>query len=325
MTSNQTKASQKRKPRFKRVANHKFQLQGRDIEIIKQVYKHRLLTSGHIKELVGGSGQGILRRLQALYHNQYLDRPREQIKYYRAGSQPMIYGLGNKGAKLLTSDFNVPRSKVDWTSKNRELKITFLEHTLMVSDFMVCLELACRQAGNIKIVGSEEIIARSPAKNYMAVNPYKIKINKTVDVNGESRRIGAVIPDKLFGLHFSDDPEGKNRAYFFLEADRGTMPIIRRNFNRTSFFKKIVGYYHAWHEDIFKETFGFKNARVLTITTSDQRIKDMVKANVIADQLNKGLRMFLFARANKFNISNPSNVIDKVWINGRQEKVSIVE
>jgi hypothetical protein len=310
------------------VTNIRFNLQDRDVEIIKQVYKHRFLNSEHIRALIPGSNQNILRRLQALYHNHYLDRPREQIQPYRAGSQAMIYGLGNKGADLLTREFDVPRAKVDWTSKNKKVQTFFLKHTLLISDFMVFLELACRQAKNIKIIEPEEILSRSPAENQKRINPYALKIEtiKTTQREPKEIKIG-LVPDKVFGLHFTDEPKGKNKAYFFLEADRSTMPIIRKSFSKTSFFKKLFGYYIASHlqENIFEKTFGFKYARVLTITKSEDRIRNMLEANKVVDKKRKGIRMFLFAKASDFDLENNNRVLEKIWRNGRDEIVSLID
>ena len=89
-----TAPKQQRKPRYRRAAGVTLRITERDKHIIYQVYKHRFLTSKHISALVNGSQQGILRRLHLLFHGGYLDRPPEQIRPYRQGSDPMVYGLG---------------------------------------------------------------------------------------------------------------------------------------------------------------------------------------------------------------------------------------
>lgn len=319
-----TITKQQRNPRFSRVSTINFRLQERDIEIIKHVYKHRFLNSGHVMALLPGSNQVILKRLQLLYHGQYLDRPKEQIINYRAGagSSPMIYGLGNKGADLLAQAFKIPRDKVDWTSKNRDVKTVFLDHTLLVAQFMVCLELACRQAKGIKIIEPEEIIAKAPAGTKKKDNPYILRVQAIKTVAGEPRQLSfGLVPDKIFGLHFTLESEGQNRAYFFLEADRATMPIKRRGLARTSYFKKVVGYWAAWRNGIFLKTFNFKNARVLTITKTQDRINNMIKANKEVDERRKGSKMFLFTRISNLNLNNPAIILDKVWQNGRDDEL----
>ncbi|MEE9165520.1 MAG: replication-relaxation family protein [Nitrospinota bacterium] len=310
-----TSTPQKRKPRFQRVNTINFRLQERDIEIVRQVYKHRFLNSEHIKALVRGSDKVILKRLQILYHNHYLDRPRQQIQYYEAGSQPMIYGLGNKGADLISERFNVPRTKVDWTSKNREAKSIFLYHTLDVSDFMICLELACRERGNIKLIESDEIISNTPKQTQNQKNPFILK------AKGFS-----VVPDNIFGLWRTGSPESKNNPlYFFLEADRSTMPIKRRTLKATSYFKKMLGYWSAWQDGIFGKTFKIPNARILTITKSKDRIENMIEANKEVDTLKKGSKMFLFTETANIALEKPTKLLEKIWRNGRDEQlVSLV-
>lgn len=87
-----------RLPRFRRSPSiAPMALTPRDLDIIRAAFRFRFLRSTHLASLFGGSRQVILRRLQLLFHHGYLDRPRAQIDYYRNGSQPMVYGLGNKG------------------------------------------------------------------------------------------------------------------------------------------------------------------------------------------------------------------------------------
>lgn len=72
---------QQRKPRYRRVAGEvNFRLTKRDLEILKLVFEKCFLSSDCIWALVGGSRQGVLRRLTHLFRGGYLDRPPEQIR-----------------------------------------------------------------------------------------------------------------------------------------------------------------------------------------------------------------------------------------------------
>lgn len=51
-----------------------------------------------------------------------------------------------------------------------------------------------------------------------------------------------MIPDELLGLAFDDG----TASYFMLEVDRGTMPVVRKETNRTSFARKLMSYYEGW-------------------------------------------------------------------------------
>src|SRR5262249_29292065 len=84
------------------------------------------------------------------------------------------------------------------------------------------------------------------------------------------------------------------RSYFFLEADRGTMPVIRSNFSQTSFFRKLLAYGATWSQEIHRNRFGFHRFRVLTVTKSQPRVERMVEA---CAQLKQGRGLSLCADA----------------------------
>jgi hypothetical protein len=310
---------QKRKPRYRRVPTQKIRLQTRDKDIINAVYQHRFLTSRHIAALVEGSEQGILRRLQILFHAGYLTRPPEQIRPYKSGSDPMVYGIGNKGAELLEKEFGVARGKINWTGKNREVKQVYLEHTLMVANFMVCLELACKRRKDVQLMSWEQLAQAAPNGLDKDQPPkWKVSVEQNTE-RGSQRYSLSVIPDKVFGLYFPNDPPGKNRALFFLEADRSTMPVIRSNFYKSSFFKKLIGYWESYQQDLFKKYFGFKGARMLTIAKTPQRIDSIIEANKQVDGRKKGSKMFLFLPNDKVEIDQPGKILERLWQNGKDD------
>jgi hypothetical protein len=64
--------------------------------------RYRFLSSTLIIRLIGGSAQQILRSLQVLLHNGYLDRPTSQVAQLAHAfdfcDRPFLYGLGRAGA-----------------------------------------------------------------------------------------------------------------------------------------------------------------------------------------------------------------------------------
>ena len=225
-----------RKPRFQRAPEiAPIQLTERDRMIVRCVFQHRFLRSWQIAALVGGSKQAVLRRLQLLYHHGYLERPRAQIEYFQpGGSRAFVYGLADRGAELLRLTENPSLRALEWSAKNRAVKRLFLEHALLVSDVMVSLELACRQHGGVRFLKSDELPL--PAATRSRLEPFRWKVS----LNGGTRL--GVVPDCVFGLEFADQPPDRNRAYFFLEADRGTMPIARNGLHHSSFHRKLLAY-----------------------------------------------------------------------------------
>jgi hypothetical protein len=96
-----TGAALQRLPRYARAKTElSCVLTPRDLEILKHVESFRLLTSEHLRLIVPGSDQGILRRLQKLFHAGYLDRLRPRFAQ-GGGSSKMVYALTNKGAQTL--------------------------------------------------------------------------------------------------------------------------------------------------------------------------------------------------------------------------------
>lgn len=270
-----------RLPRFKRSSTvAPTQLTERDRDIIRLVHQHRFLRSAQIVALLGGSFQQLLRRLQLLYHLGFLERPRAQIDYYhKSGSRHIVYGLGNKGGTLLKQELGFGFRRVSWGEKNRAVGRMFLEHALLVSDVMVAIELACRERG-IRLLTEKELSL--PGKS----QPFRWRVSLN------SRLKLGIIPDRVFALEFPNQDGTSQRAYFFLEADRGTMPVKRRNLFQTSFYRKLLAYEATWSQSIHRTRFGFHRFRVLTVTASAARVKSLVDA---CSQLERGHGLFLFA------------------------------
>jgi DNA-binding Lrp family transcriptional regulator len=256
------------------------QLTARDREIIQRVFAHRFLRSGHIHAFIGGSRQQLLRRLQRLYHHGYLERPRAQIDYYhQGGSRSMVYGLGHTGAALLKRELNLPFHRLDWSAKNQEVKRLFLEHALMTADIMVAFELACRRHDGVRLISADELSL--PAETRKVREPFRWHVTVR-----QQSHLGAQ-PDRVFALEFPD----RTRAYFFLEADRATMPVMRQDFEKSSFYRKLIAYEATWKQNIHCSRFGFNRFRVLTVTTSVERVNHLIDA---CRQLERGQGLFLF-------------------------------
>jgi hypothetical protein len=287
-------------PRFKRVSTiAPIELTKRDRHIIRLVHRHRFLRSDQIFTLLGGSQQQLLRRLQMLYHHGYLERPRAQLQYYeRGGSRSIAYGLGNKGGSLLKNEFGVAVRSDSWGEKNHAIGRVYLEHALLVSDVMLAIELACRKHGGIRLLYEDELglpLKRQPLG-------WRVKIQNGL-------RLG-VIPDRVFALEFPDASGQNQRVYFFLEADRGTMPVTRRTLSQTSFVRKLLAYEATWTNKIHQRHLGIHRFRVLTVTTSAARVKSLVEA---CSQLKRGHGLFLFADKNILS----GDILSNIWQTGK--------
>lgn len=271
-----------RRPRFvrHRFGKPDFVIQPRDYEIVRIVSDHRVISSEDVHLLVGSSPQGVLRRLQKLFHHSYLDRPRSQR---RLGNAPMIYALGQRGADLIAAE-NGLKPTVDWSEKNRQLQSHYLEHALMISRFQVALRYAAVSSGRVVL------------ERWLPDG----EIRDAVWIEHQDRRERIpVAPDAFFVLR---DVDG--RVHGFLEADRGTMTVAR-------FTAKLRGYFAYWRSGQATQHLGMKNFVVVTVTTSAERAQHLREAaEVVSD---RGLGMFLLAPEADYLPAMDRAIFNPIW------------
>jgi DNA-binding Lrp family transcriptional regulator len=261
-----------RRPRFRRASEPPaFRLTDDDVEIVRQLARHRFLRSTHVAALVGRSLDRTNDRLSRLFHAGYLDRPRAQLDYYpSAGSAPMVYALADRGARLLIERDGVAFANVEWSRKNREAGRPFIEHQLEIMDFYVALQCSARNRPGLRVIHADELAAAFPDQTVNPHNPFGLRARLTH--GGIVREVG-VVPDLAFGLAF---PDGSRRC-FMVEIDRGTMPMMRADITQTSFERKMRGYLTAYAAKQHEKKFGWKAFRILTVTTNDTRKKTMME------------------------------------------------
>jgi hypothetical protein len=228
--------------------------------------------------LLGGSQQQILRRLQLLYQHGYLERPRAQLEYFgKGGSRPIVYGMGKKGGQLLQKETG---AAVHWANGDGDVGEIFLEHAILVSDVMTTIELACRKRGDICLLYEDELTLPTGHSQVQ----WQVRLAGGVP--------HGVVPDRVFALEYGNAKGETERVYYFLEADRGTMPVVRTNSDQTSFQRKLLAYEATWVQKVHKRKLGINRFRVLTVTTSEMRVKSLIDA---CSRLKRGHGLFLFA------------------------------
>jgi hypothetical protein len=189
----------------------------------------------------------------------------------------------------------------------------FVEHTVSIAEFMVRLEVALRGRDDIRILERGEILEDAPK----STRDRLVKLEASIRLRGVLRK-NAVIPDAMFGLRFNEDEE----SYFMLEIDRGEMPVERyKNAQRTYFAKKMLTYYEANRQQRHVHDLGLANFRVLTVTTTPERVERMLSA-LDAITEGRGSNMFLFADQAAFMASNP---LELAWTSGKRERVRLVD
>ena len=287
-----------RNPRFQRVEKFPpIELTPRDADVLRLLRRHRFLRSHQIVSLLGGSRQQLLRRLQKLYHHGYVERPLCQLDYYqRGGSQSMVYGLGNRGAAFLFRTENSGFARLDWNARNRLATRLFLDHALMISDVLVALETACATRSDVRLRHADELLSLSKRDALQWNIPTRGSVHT------------AVIPDAVFALEHTRLDGSTESVFYFLEADRGTMPVQSGNDQRTSIARKLTAYEASWRANIFRQRFNAARVQILTVTTGSARL-DSITACASAYVSATGL--FHFAAFSEIAVS-PVRFLDSL-------------
>jgi hypothetical protein len=305
-----------RRPHFRRHDPPPVLVTDDDIAIIRYVAEHRLRRSTDICKLMSHRpAKKIIERIGTLYHTGYLDRPRAQRDYFSANKRrpAYIYALGNRGAELIAQLDGIDPPKTDWTDKNRDIGRPFIHHRLLIADVLTAFKFATQARADVRFIEPAEILERAPETTRNADNPWKWKAR--VPTPGGAVIDKALVPDAAFGLDFTAE---RKKFFFFLEADRATMPVWRSNLSQTSMYSKFLTYFHGHRAGYHTRTYNITNFRVLTCTTSSDRTANMV------DMLKQKIapsNMFLFTDATA--LQNIPDVLALAWTSGKGQPVRL--
>jgi Replication-relaxation len=243
-----------RRPRFKRVSNFpNVRLTDRDRAILSVVEHYRFLTTSQILSLMPGSRQNIMRRLHRLYHGGSLDRPHAQLPLRFAGEiAELVYA---------------PRKTVSGKQWKRVSSL-FLPHALAVSDAVISIEAACRTHG-LRFVTEQEILESTSD----GADAKHLQWQVTIKDGKASERV-AVIPDATFAIEH-DTTMGSRRFFYFLEVDRGTMPLHRKSLRLSSIYRKALTYRETRRKRILKDRHDIPGFQVLFVSAKETRLKQI--------------------------------------------------
>lgn len=226
-------------------------------------------------------------------------------------TEPCAYGLANKGARLLAELGEPINHRLDWSGKNERTEF-FLAHTLQVAETMLHFQFATRDIA--RLVYHQELLRALPQRTRSDRNQWSLRV--TLRQPGRTI-LTAVIPDRLFGLTYPDS----TTHHFALELDRGTMDIWANHLvGKSSFRRKLMAYLAAREHKRFAEAWAFKSLRVLTVTTSEERIEHMLAAQRrVAPQCPPGF--FLYSTLAQLT---QHGALGPAWTNSKGGHVSVL-
>lgn len=240
----------------------------RDICIFRTLARYRYLRSSYLHAFVGGASEKrFIERLGDLFHEGYLDRPAEQWRFADARYLPVVHELGKGGREVLVASMMGSREAVTWLHHGSHRQY---EHSLMICEVLASIELSMRGCSDLCFIPWADILAKAPETTRRKDRPY------SMNVTSPEVETVTVIPDALFGIEYRS-ANRKLYRFFALEADRGTMPIVRSNRGQTYYLGKLAAYRAIIANQIYRTQLGLPNFLILTVTTSETRHSEIMR------------------------------------------------
>jgi len=271
----------------------------RDIDLLVALYRYRCLSTGQVRRLLFPSDQTANRRLLHLAAAQYLRVLRVP------GIAERVVVLAGRGAELVADHLRVPPETVTYATLRREARHPFfVRHHIDVTDFRIALESECKTASALRLLGFlPEFLNRK-------IDDSRIeKYLRDVIATGGDDVVHT--PDGVFAV----ERDGRS-ALFFLEIDRGTEVVSRRDKGVLKAMGFYLGYLQSGSYQRYRDDFGvaavFSGFRVLFVTTSDKRITNIRNASNAIDDAVDGARRFIWL-APKDQVSS-RGVLRATWV-----------
>jgi len=308
--------------RYSRSPGRNIRLQDRDLEILYEVYRHRLLTTDQIARVLGLRTTG-RRRIGYLYHHGYLERiVMRDPTYAPIGTKPEVYALTTAGGRLLAEKRGISAACRRWNALNRDRKYLSHTHQLWLSEVLVRFREACQRRGDVRFIPEEEIFEKLPEGS--EVRRFSNGLGWRVGLKHRGERIlHRIVPDYVFGFHFEED---ETPVYFFLEVDTGTMTLGESYRDKDStVFQKQVGYVHSFAQKLHERSFGFGNVRALFVTKSHARAENFrMKEQKIRREAPFPVPRILYY-TDKETFDRAADPLSLGWGNGKDDESKALE
>jgi len=238
----------------------------RDIDILSFVARVDLATGDQIMRFTGGSAKNVATRIRLLFWHAFLNRPEHQRTHIAVfsdlGNTPLIYALGPAGKQLLAQRGILP--------KRARGKFPLLPHTVATTEIILSCAIASRADGAPRLVDHADLLPFMPEATRALEHPFRFRVMHQHDFKPISL---SVDPDRLISPEYAD----AHRHNFCVESDLGTETIASRHKGKirlaakSSYARKLAGYFHGWNEGRHRAQWGWQGFRVLTITPSEAR------------------------------------------------------
>lgn len=250
----------------------------RDRSLLRTVADFGVVSTEQAYRLSFPSLSRARKRLRLLWQHRLLKRHVRPVRMGE-GSAALLYTPTRKGKTALAigDGLNgaVPNSRR-----------SIAEHALRINDFRTALTIAIRRTEGLRM----RTWGQGKELRFSAT---------TVGPHGP--RTVPIVPDAFFTV----DGAGQDFCYF-LEIDRGTTDHSRIR-------AKLEAYSSLWQSKAASLQLGIRSFRVLYVTTTEKRLKRMLR---VVQSLNRALGrvdVFSFTCFERYSLAQPDLVLKPIW------------
>lgn len=307
-----------------------------DIEIFKNLYEYRFLTTPYILSLSKYNHlDNLNRRLAQLFHAGFL------IRIKLGNNDSILYLIGPEAGPILATIYeDEDLAKINW--KNRAKLNPFSQrtwHDIKLSLFLATIKAWCNaEPTKYRFVSPREII-----KNRKTIPP---KLTRPLSWEVEFKYAGKdyiriLEADSVCGVQILNPKTGKPQKtkYFFIEKDYSTETVESCSLTKSTIFKKYLLYNESHEQNLITKHFGFKNFRVLFPVSKNEiiepnrelrekqiysRISKMITLNQAMD--SKFPNMYKYSPFETIvDPNNPAKINGSFWLSGKGERCNLVD
>lgn len=315
--------------------------------ILKTVERYGLVPSSLLVRLVSFNEDVVYRRLRDLYDRELVNRftlprsvgPQSEFVYYLDNPRTidiLIERGGIPEAELRRHAVwrNREKSYSDFLNPSkaayRRGSLLYIDHELMLTRFHAMLDLACRRsAGTVELVRwrqGAELWSRVSLPKFVYDEERQRWLSETEEEVLPHR------PDAFFSLRFPQRADGSQEAYFFYEADRGTMSAPE------AFRKKLRAYFHyVVRLKNHRQQHNVQRIRAVLTEAIDRKRANRLYTEAQHPTVCGGTpsQLFWFTTSEVFTesepiagkgsrpvpryLKQPERVLDKIWLPGVQQ------
>lgn len=252
----------------------------RDLAIFQLLERYRYLRSTVLHAFAGGASVTRFKeRLGDLYHEGgYLNRPAQQWETAHSRYLPAVYENSDRARDTLAAQGRLadPCPHMPYGTSNAGRQFA---HSLMICETLASIELQVIGRPDVRFVAWPEILAKAPEATRHSIFPLRFPVpgsSSALRNSGIPYR-AYVVPDAVFGLEYLVGAS-KYYRFFALEADRGTMPIVRARAGQSAYLAKLSIYEELLATGALRSHLGIPNLLVLTVTASEDRKRHIMSA-----------------------------------------------